>query len=264
MHPMLWQYGPFTLYTFGLCFAVAVLLGAWVVLRQAARERDFPLTQETLSDVLLAGVLGGIVGGRFLYIVLNWPVYVEQPWEVVALWRGGLVYYGGFVGGLAAVLWYVHRQLVRAHRWSAASCLQVIDACMPALALAQSVGRLGCFFNGCCYGRTTLSGWGMRFPGALLPLYPTQLLESFGALMLFVILRAVQVRQERRPAPPPPGLLTGLYLVCYGVLRFSLEFLRGDNPHWWLGLTVSQWIGVVVVPLGVGLLSWRRARSVRA
>ena len=217
-----------------------------------------------MSDLLLAAVLGGIVGGRFLYIVLNWPVYAGRPWEMAALWHGGLIYYGGFLGGLGAMLWWLHRQLVRAHRWSGEAGLRVVDAFMPAVALAQSVGRLGCFFNGCCYGRPTLSRWGMVFPGAPLPLYPTQLFESFGALMLFVLLRVVQIRLERARAPRP-GLLTGWYLVGYGVLRFSLEFVRGDNPRWWLGLTLSQLIGLAVVPLGLILLvcshSWRCQRT---
>ena len=261
MHPILYQIGPVTLYSFGLCFAAAVLLGAWLAVRQAARERGFPLPPAALSDLLLAAVLSGIVGGRFLYIVLNWPDYVARPWEVIALWHGGLVYYGGFVGGVLATLWYLRRQLRAVHQWSGRAFLQVLDLLMPSLALAQSIGRLGCFFNGCCYGRPTISWWGMRFPGAPLPLYPTQLFESFGTLLLFVVLRAVQVRVGRRAAPVAPGLLTGLYLVCYGVLRFSVEGLRGDNPRWWLGLTLSQWIGLAVVPLGVWLLRRRRARA---
>ena len=266
MHPILVHWGPVTLYTFGLCFAAGVLLGAWVAGRQARREADFPLPDAAIGDLLLAVVIGGVVGGRLLYMLLNWRDYVARPWEVVALWHGGLIFYGGFAGGLLSAWWYLHRRLSAAGRWSWAAFLRVIDLLMPSLALAQSVGRLGCFFNGCCYGRPTVSGWGMTFPGVPVPLYPAQLIESLATLILFVVLRAIQGWPWRR-APVRPGLLTALYLVLYGTARFGIEFLRGDNPRWWLGLTLSQWLGVAAVPLGFALLLRRqkipRSKNIR-
>ena len=256
MHPVLCEWGPFRLYTFGLCFAAGVLLGAWLAHRQARRERDCPLPAAAIGDLILAVVIGGVIGGRFLYILLNWPEYAARPLEMIALWHGGLVFYGGFAGGLLAAWWYLRRALRRAGRWSPADLLRVIDLLMPSLALAQSVGRLGCFFNGCCYGRPTTSAWGVVFPGAPAPRYPTQLLESLATLLIFVVLRAIQVRPQRRAAERP-GLLTALYLILYGTTRFAIECLRGDNPYGWLGLTLSQWLGVVAVPLGCVLLFWR-------
>lgn len=256
MHPILFEWGPLRLYTYGLCFAVGVLLGAWLAGRQVRREADCPLSAAALGDLILAAVIGGVVGGRLLYILLNWPEYAARPWEIIALWHGGLIFYGGFVGGVLAACWYAHRRLTQARAWSFANFLRVLDLLMPSLAIAQSVGRLGCFFNGCCYGRPTTSAWGMMFPGAPAPLYPTQLLESLATLILFVVLRAIQAWPHRR-APLRPGLLIALYLILYGTARFAIEFLRGDNPHWWLGLTLSQWLGLAAVPLGFWLLLWR-------
>lgn len=256
MHPVLARFGPFTLHTYGLCFAAGVLLGAWLAGRQVRREAAFPLSVDALNDLILAAVIGGVAGGRLLYVVLNWPDYAAHPWEMLALWHGGLVFYGGFIGGVLAACWYAHRRLTQARAWSLGNFLRVLDLLMPSLAIAQSVGRLGCHFNGCCYGRPSLSAWGMVFPGAPAALYPTQLLESLTMLTLFVVLRAIQTR-PRRGGPWRPGLLTALYLILYGTARFGIEFLRGDNPRWRLGLTLSQWIGVAAVPLGCLLLFWR-------
>ncbi len=231
-----------------------------MAIRAAQRDPHCPLSSEALSDLLLVAVLGGVIGGRLFYVVLNWSVYVAHPWESVALWHGGLVFYGGFAGGVLGTVWFLRRRLAAQPPGAVGSFLRVIDLLMPSLALAQSIGRLGCFFNGCCYGRPTDAVWGMPFPQLPGLRYPTQLLESLATLALFVVLYGVQRRLMRRTPPAAPGVLTGLYCILYGLMRFGIEFLRGDNPPWWLSLTISQWIGVVLVPLGAALFMRRASR----
>ena len=244
MHPILLRLGPFTLYSYGVMLVIALATTTWLASRAAGRLPPslIAITPEQVVDFSCLSLLGGIVGARLLYVVLQWSSFVESPQEIPALWHGGLVWYGGFAGGLLAGWLYVRvKRLV---------FLRVLDQFIPFLAAGHAIGRLGCFLNGCCYGKLTTAWWGVRFPGQDHAVIPTQLLESAGLCALYLILRRLQ-----QPSPlNTPGRVFGAYLLGYAVLRFLVEFLRGDQAVWWAGFTLQQLVSVGLFVAGGALL----------
>ena len=253
MHPELCRLGPFAIHTYGVALAAAFLL-ALTLARQAVRhdlKGLVPMDEPALADWAVWAMGGGILGGRVFYVVLNWDVYAAHPLEIVALWHGGLVWHGGLAGGVIATWGYLRRRGLGFRRG--------VDQVIPCVVLGHAVGRLGCFANGCCAGLPTHAWWGVQFPGTVERVVPTQLLESASLVILYLLLRAAQ-----RPAIlRAPGRLFGIYLVGYGLIRWTVECWRA-NPHLWGGWTLYQFISVGLVLLGVStrLLSRYEPRSV--
>ncbi len=248
MRPFLFQISAWRVPSYGVLLATAFLVGVWWASRLVRRlpgGAGVP-TAEEVADGLSWGMLGGVVGGRLLYVALNWDVYHHATWEWVAVWHGGLVWYGGFAGGLLSV-WFFFRSRRR-------SFLALMDRIAPVIALGHAIGRLGCFANGCCYGRPTTAWWGVQFPSLPEPVIPTQLLEAAGLLLLAAVLRAGQTREALRRR----GRVFGWYLIGYGALRWLLEYWRADQPIFELGLTLSQWISGLLFAAGSALLARSR------
>lgn len=244
MYPILVKLGPVTLYSYGVMLAVAFLVSLGLA-RRAARRLPPALraiSAEQLADLITLSLLGGIVGGRLFYVMLSWKVFVESPAELLAIWHGGLVWYGGFLGGVLAAWLYVRAQRLR--------FLRVGDQVVPFLALGHAIGRIGCFLNGCCFGDPTNAWCGVVFPGASTPVLPTQLFEALGLFVLFLILRRLQEPAMLRR----PGRLLGWYVAGYAGWRFLLEFIRGDQTPWWMGLTLQQLISLILLVVGLSLL----------
>jgi phosphatidylglycerol:prolipoprotein diacylglycerol transferase len=244
MHPILLKLGPFTLHTYGALLVIAFVTVTWLAVRSARRLPPalVAIEPDQLVDFTSLALLGGLVGSRLLYVVLEWEHFAQHPAAILAIWEGGLIWYGGFAGGLLAGWLYA-----RAKRLD---FIRVADQCIPFLALGHAIGRMGCFFNGCCYGKPTQGWCGVQFPEPAGPVLPTQLFESLGLFLLFGILRACQ-----RPAIlARPGRLFGGYLAGYGLLRFGIEFLRGDQSVWWAGLTLPQLVSLGLAAVGAGLV----------
>ena len=263
MHPILLKLGPLTLYSYGAMLVVAFLAAAGLAGRTARRSFDsrhgarsgcslppalVAINADQLVDFACYSLLGGILGARLLYVFLQWDAFLREPWEIPAIWHGGLVWYGGFLGAtLAGWLYARAKQL---------TFLRVMDQVIPFLALGHAIGRLGCFLNGCCFGKPTDAWCGVVFPGQGVRVYPTQLFESAGLFLLYAVLRSLQ-----RPVMlARPGRLLGWYLLCYGGLRFGIEFFRGDQAVWWAGLTLQQGISLGVMGAGL-ILSGARWRG---
>ena len=230
MHPILFTIGPLTLFTYGAMLALAFLVATGLASR-AARQLPSDLqaiAPQHIWDLTSAALLGGIIGGRLFYVGLHLEDFQHSPTEIFAIWRGGLVWYGGFLGGLVAALLYVRtKRLV---------FLRVCDQLIPFVALGHALGRIGCFLNGCCYGKRGI---------------PTQLLESAGLLLLYVALRQLA---RRTSLVHQPGRLLGVYLLGYALLRFAIEFLRGDQTPIWMGLTLQQLMSIAIVGVGLTLI----------
>jgi phosphatidylglycerol:prolipoprotein diacylglycerol transferase len=201
------------------------------------------ITAEQVVDFSCLSLLGGILGARLFYVILQWEFFMSSPQEMPAIWRGGLVWYGGFLGGTLAGWFYVRaKRLV---------FLRVMDQFIPFLVLGHAIGRVGCFLNGCCYGKPTGTWCGLVLPGQATAVLPTQLFESLGLLVLYLVLR----RLQRGAFLSRPGRLFSLYLMSYAALRFLMEFLRGDQTAFWAGLTLQQLIGLGLFVIGLGLSS---------
>jgi phosphatidylglycerol---prolipoprotein diacylglyceryl transferase len=245
MHPILFHFGPFSARTYGLLVALA-FLGGLKLARAGARLQN--LSENAILDLVAILVFSGLFGARLFYVLLNGSYFLEHPVEILKFWEGGLVFYGGFVVAALVGLWYVRRKGLRLGR--------VADALAPALALGQAIGRWGCFFAGCCYGRPTDRFWGVRFtdPASLAPLnvelHPTQLYESFGSLVIALVLW-VQLTKRRAQ----DGNVFWLYVLLYAVLRFGLEWLRGDDRGPTLGgLYPSQVIALIALLIAGSVL----------
>lgn len=260
MFPELFRIGNFPINTYGVLLALAFLLALLIAARLAARDH---LPRERIYDLGLWMLLAALVGSKVLMLWTE-PAYRGNPWQLFSLdfLRSGGVFYGGLLG--AILVGYL---LVRRYRlpwWKTA------DAFAPGIALGQSIGRLGCFSAGCCWGKPTNLPWGVRFTelgheitGVPIDqhLHPTQLYESAATLVLFFFL--LWLHRRRRFT----GQVILFYAVLYSLTRFLIEFLR-DDPRGDVaglttltGLSTSQLISLVVgiASLIILIQRWRRS-----
>lgn len=228
MHPILFQFGPLTIYSYGFFLALAFLASSMLAERQS-QTKNFP--PYFISNLCLFCLVSGIIGARIFFIILNFDFFKHDPYEIIKLWHGGLVWYGGLISGTAAGLMYM--------RIKKQAVFPVLDLMAPYLALGQAIGRIGCFLNGCCYGKI--------WPGVNI-FYPTQVFSSLIMLFVFLVLRILQKRNQKT------GNIFFLYLIFYSSKRFFVEFLRGDSPSIFLGLTVFQLISLSIFVSALGLL----------
>jgi phosphatidylglycerol---prolipoprotein diacylglyceryl transferase len=262
MYPELFRIGNFPINTYGVLLALAFLGALLIAARLASRDG---LARERIYDLGLWMLLAGLLGSKVLMLWTE-PSYRENPWHLLSLdfLRSGGVFYGGFIGAVVTGYFLIRRYGLP--WWKTA------DAFAPGIALGLSIGRQGCFAAGCCWGKPTTLPWGVRFSelgheitGVPLDahLHPTQLYESFAALLIFFFL--LWLHRRRRF----DGQVILLFAVLYGAVRFLIEFLR-DDPRGDIaglttltGLSTSQMISLV---LGLGalvllILRWRRAAA---
>lgn len=232
--------GPLTIHMYGLMIAIG-FVAAYLLSDYRAKKRG--LDSDTIFGILWCAILGGAIGARLLYYIVSIKDIVK---DVSVIWdfTHGFVVYGGIIGGVAAGYLYC--------RIKQEPFVKYFDLVMPAVALAQGFGRIGCFFAGCCYGRETKSAFGIVFKeSAYAPngvkLIPTQLLSSAGDFMIAGILFWYGRKQR------PDGRVGALYMLLYGIGRFLIEFLRNDYRGSIGFISTSQLISVVVVVTGVFL-----------
>ena len=212
MHPVLFKIGPYSVYSYGAMLALAFLVCSFLAKRRAA---SIGMDGEKILDLTVLLIMSGVIGGRIMFVILDLEYFKTRPLDIFKLWEGGLVWYGGLI--LAVISGAVFLRIYKM------PILKTADLMMPYVALGQAIGRIGCFLNGCCYGKT--------------PALPTQLFESAAMLIVYLILR-------RRV--PSNGRTFFLYLILYSVFRFFNEFIRGDNMLAVMGLTFSQFISVII------------------
>lgn len=250
MHPVLLKLGPFSLYSYGAMIALGFLAASWLAVRRA---RSIGLDPARIQSVALAALFFGILGGRAAYIALNWPVYRGDWLEMIRLDHGGLVFYGGFAAGLAAAVWMIRRKGLPF--WP------TVDLLVPLLVLAHAFGRIGCFLNGCCYGKPASVPWAVVFPQEGIPRHPTQLYEAAFLFLLFLVLSKIALSTRGKQSRFKPRSLLWVYGLAYGLWRFFVEFLREDNPVVWAGLTVFQLASIPLILVSGTFLMRRIKRS---
>lgn len=256
MYPILLKVGPFTLRSYGLFFALAFLVATWVAAREAEHKG---LGREVIFDFATFALLGGLAGARLYYIAfsdLQW--FLNHPWEIPAVWKGGLAVHGGLMGGLLAGLAYC--------RYKKIPLWQFADTLAPALILGQGLGRLACLFSGDAYGTPTSLPWAITYthPESIaplgVPLHPTWLYEMALDLGLFAYL------WRRRREVAFEGQVFLMYVMGYAVIRFLVEPFRGDALWIFEGVRAAQAISVVAFAatlIAYGLLR-RRQFAVKA
>lgn len=236
MHPILLKIGPLTIYTYGALMATAFFVSiSWVLKRGQRRGLD----PQTLMDLSFYVILAAMVGSRLLFIVLNYEEYLQDPLAIVKVWEGGLVFFGGLLFAVP-VTWFFIRK-------SDLPLGVLADVIAPSLVLGHAIGRWGCFFAGCCYGKPTDLPWAITFidPHSLaprgIPLHPTQVYESLMNLEICLALIGWERWKKERPA----GQVFWLYLLLYSLGRFGVEFFRGDDRGMMIQvLSTSQFLGI--------------------
>lgn len=245
MHPVLFKLGSLSFYTYGLFLGAGFAAGVAVSSRRAERRGISP---DSLFWFFVLLLVGGIVGGRVGHIALNtW--YYRDFMSIIDTREGGLSIHGVLVGGaLTAVVYSRAKKL---------SFGKITDIVAPGLALGQAIGRIGCFFSGCCYGVKTSGTWGFltRFAPGLR--HPYQLYESIGDFVLFLVLLYLSGKLEA------PGHLFSVYVLGYSGLRFVLEFWR-DNEGYLAGLSYGQWVSLAGVLIGSTVYLWLTRRVVQS
>lgn len=236
MHPVLLQFGPFTIYSYGVMVALAFLLGILMAMYLAKRNSILP---ERILDLAVYVIISAVLGARLLYVILFWRQFQQNPLEIIMIHRGGLVFLGGLLAALLAVFFYAKRNRI--------SLLVLLDILTPATAIGYAIGRVGCFLNGCCFGLPTTLPWGVVFPDESLAgqyfrgvhLHPTQLYATFAMLVVFGILLLILKHRKFE------GEVFYFGIIFYSLYRFVNEFFR-LGPHVFLGLTPSQLIAIVM------------------
>jgi phosphatidylglycerol:prolipoprotein diacylglycerol transferase len=224
-------------------------------LREARRVGEDP---NRILDLCFYMLIAALVGSRVLYVIINWNTFSHDPVEIIRIWHGGLVFYGGFIGAGLVALWYMPRYDL--------SLWKTADILAPSIALGQFIGRMGCFFAGCCYGKPCDLPWAVTFsdfdslaPRGV-PLHPTQLYSSLNGLVIFLFLLFLRRRKSFE------GQLFWIYVLLYGVSRSFIEVFRGDERGVIIeGLaSTSQFIGIIMAGVAVVMLWMLSARHGRS
>ena len=226
-------------YAYGVAIASAFVIAVLHIQKLAAKEGIKP---QVIQDAAIAAMVASLVGARTFHVITEWDHYRDNLREIPAIWEGGLTFYGGLIACLV-VLPFVFR----AHK---IAFWDVADHFAPALALGHGIVRLGCFLNGCCYGRP--AAWGLVFPeiGDGIHRQPSQLYEAGVGVVLFFILVKLHGGRKFR------GQTFLSYLLLYAASRFVIEFTR-DDPRGALGwLSTSQWVAIGVAVVGAGSWPW--------
>lgn len=244
MHPVLLHIGSFELASYGLMTALAYAAAAWYLYK---RLHYIQLDKDTFWNIIFIAFVSALLGSKLLYLIVSWPemgaTFAQRLANAVKDIRYGFVFFGGAVTAIAALLVYLKKKKL--------PVLKTADFLIVGLPIGHAIGRIGCFLAGCCFGKPTSMPWGVAFtdPHSLVAreylgvhLHPTQLYEVLANIILFFVL------QHYYKKPHKNGAVLALYVIGYSVIRFGIEFFRGDfRGEYILGLSPSQCIALAAV-----------------
>ncbi|AQP36785.1 prolipoprotein diacylglyceryl transferase [Vibrio anguillarum] len=245
--PVLIAIGPISIRWYGLMYLVGFVFAMWLANRRADKPNS-GWTREQVSDLLFAGFLGVVIGGRVGYVLFyNFDLFLQDPLYLFKVWTGGMSFHGGLLGVISAMFWYA----LKNNR----TFFGVADFVAPLVPFGLGMGRLGNFMNSELWGRVTDVPWAIIFPnGGPLPRHPSQLYEFFlEGIVLFIILNLF-IRKNR-----PIGSVSGLFLIGYGTFRFLVEYVR--EPDAQLGLfagfiSMGQILSLPMIIVGALMMVW--------
>ena len=255
MYPILIEFGFFKIFTYGLLVATGFLVA---ILLASSRAEKEGLDSQKVLDLCFYVMVSALLGARLLYVIVEYRYFLDSPLEIFKFWKGGLVFYGGLILGVLISLWYLKRNQMP--MWKTA------DLLAPSIALGQLIGRWGCFFAGCCYGKKTDVAWGITFtdPRSLAPLeislHPTQVYLSLNAVFIFIFLMWLSKRKVF------DGQILWSYGILYSIGRFAIEYFRGDDRGFPVEqvLSTSQFVGVFVFSFSAFMLLTLYRKSLRS
>jgi phosphatidylglycerol---prolipoprotein diacylglyceryl transferase len=255
VHPEFFHIGKLVVSWYGTLVALGFIAGLWTASKRAAFVGVSP---EKVADVGPWLIIGTLIGARLVYVCSYPQDFRGEPfWHVFAIWKGGLVFYGGLFGASGACILFSYINKIPLWRFA--------DVLAPSVALGHAIGRLGCLMNGCCYGQACNLPWAITFPvghrthpvgEAAMPLHPTQIYESLLNFALYAAL-AWFFRKRRKFE----GQVFAIYLMGYAIVRSTVEMFRGDYPKdyyidgW---MTPAHKVSIVIFLGGIALYAWQR------
>ncbi|MBI5417326.1 prolipoprotein diacylglyceryl transferase [Candidatus Poribacteria bacterium] len=244
MYPILLKLGPFAIYTYGLFVAIGFLCAIMLSIKLGEKEQ---ISEDTIMSLCLWILVFSIAGARIFYVIQNISYYADNPLEIIQVYKGGLVFYGGFIGGTLIAIWYTNKHKL--------SLWNISDILAPGIAIGEGIGRIGCLFRGCCFGKETTLPWAITFPHDSLAswaygddhhIHPTQIYASLLNIIIFIFLYFYFKKRKFH------GQIFLLYVMLYAVARSFVETLRGDEERGFMGyLSTSQWIGSGFFIIGI-------------
>jgi len=245
MYPELFNIGPLTLHTYGVFVAIGFLVGIFTATKTG---KKLDIDPNRVLDMGFIIILSGIIGSRIAYILINFSHYTAYPLDIFKLWQGGLVFSGGLVAVILVIMWYTKRHGYNI--WT------IGDLWTPAAAIGQAIGRIGCFFAGCCYGKPTDIPWCVIFtnPKSIatlnVPLHPTQLYSSLSSFIIFIILLILQSKKKFE------GQVFLWFLILHSTARLFIERFRGDARGVIItnNFTMTQMLALVILIAAVTAL----------
>ncbi|MEO0074567.1 MAG: prolipoprotein diacylglyceryl transferase [candidate division WOR-3 bacterium] len=219
MYPTLIKVGSFQIYSYGLMLFLSFLIGTMLV---ENRARKFGVNPEKITNLALLTLIMVVIGARLLYVIFHFSEFANDLIGIIAFWRGGLgglMFFGGFLFAFIAGIIYVQVNRMPIYK--------MLDAIAPALVLGEGITRIGCFLNGCCFGKPTNCFMGIIFPPHSaagyqfhIPIHPTQLYSSLAGFILFGIALILEKKHLK------DGVLFGIILALYSLFRFGIDFVR--------------------------------------
>lgn len=245
MHPVLLRWNGPTIYSYGFCMAIAMLI---IYLVAWKRSRAFGIEPNDALEFIFVFFIAGIIGSRLFYVMQYLTTYWDAPWKIFMIYEGGLVWHGGFLVAAMSGFWMARKKGL--------PVLTLCDFFAPLIPLGHAIGRVGCFLNGCCYGRITTTGYGILFPGDFAERIPVQHYAAGFLITLSLFLFWLSSKKHSS------GQILLDYILLYSMFRFFIEFYRGDQVAF-LSLTPPQWtcIFLFIVALVMTLVlrkSWTK------
>lgn len=245
MHPVILRLPWFTVYSYGVFVAIGFSMAA-IYFLHSLRSTFIP--EKIITNMIAGIIVISLLASRFFYVLMNLDYYFTRPEKIFYIWEGGMVFYGGLFASILFSFFYIKLKNLDLGK--------IGDCSAPAIALGISIGRIGCFLNGCCYGIPSHFGFvftpdspaGRVFPGQRL--FPVQLLSSFNLFVIFLILHILRKRKKSF------SKLLPIFLTLYSLHRFFIEFLRGDTHSLVWGLTSFQIMSFSL--LAISLIWWRK------
>lgn len=249
MYPILIKIGSVTIYTYGVFVALSFVAGILLALNIGQKEG---IPKGKIHDIAFYIFIAAIAGARLFFILTQLEYYTENPLDIVKVWEGGLVFYGGLLLAVPTLFIYLKK--------NALPVWKTLDVFAPCLAIGHAIGRIGCFFAGSCYGKPTDLPWGVVFndpnTNAIkgVPLHPTQLYESFAETGIFIFLMILRRHKVF------DGQIMWTYVLSYSVVRFIIEFFRGDRIRGFIygDFSIAQGISIVLFLVAVVFLLYNR------
>lgn len=247
MSPIAFKLGNFVIYKYSLCMLTAFVIGYFLALREVKKEK---ITEKFLTDFVFYLIPITIIGARLYYVIFSFDDYKDSLLDIFKVWNGGLAIHGGIIAGLIFLIFYTKKHHV--------STIKMMDIAAVSLVLGQAIGRWGNFFNQEAYGPATtyatLKSW--HIPEFIINNmkigniyhHPTFFYESVGCLIIFIALLFI-----RRIKNTKIGVVSSIYLICYGIIRFFIEGLRQDSLMF-LNIKIAQCVSIFMIIAGIGLL----------